>query len=162
MKPIKTLITILFISLLSTHSWSVTYNDLVERNNLYYKKFTDAPFSGEVTGSDQGSVKNGKKDGTWISYYWDGQLRNKINWKNGVRDGAWVVYHENGQLRTKGNYKNHKTEGAWVYYHENGQLSQKGISKNDEMEGPWVAYQKDGTVWKKWTGTFKNGVKISD
>ena len=186
MKPINTLLTIIFISLLSSPSWSENFGDLVKRDGLFYKKFTDVPFSGEVTGDDQGSVKNGEKDGAWISYYRNGQLRNKINWKNGKRDGAWVVYHENSQLRTKGNYKNGKyegakvdyyengqlsskgnhkngkSEGAWVYYYENGQLAQKGNQKIGKMEGAWVAYQRDGTVWKKWTGTFKNDVKISD
>ena len=28
----------------------VTMDDLVEREGLYYKKFTDVPFNGEVTG----------------------------------------------------------------------------------------------------------------
>ena len=59
MKPIKTLFTILFISLLSSPSWSVTLGDLVEREGIYYEKFTDVPFSGKVTGSEQGSFKNG-------------------------------------------------------------------------------------------------------
>jgi hypothetical protein len=29
-------------------------------------------------------------------------------------------------------------------------------------DGDWVGYRKDGTLVKEWTGTFKNGVKISD
>ena len=57
-KPINTLAAILFISLLSSPSWSATLDDLVERNGLYYEKFTDVPFSGEVTGSAQGSFKD--------------------------------------------------------------------------------------------------------
>ena len=61
MKPIKTLLTILFISLLSSPSWSVTKGDLVEREGLYYEKFTDVPFTGEVTGVEQGSFKDGER-----------------------------------------------------------------------------------------------------
>ena len=67
MKLIKTLLTILFISLLSSPSWSVTMDDLVEREGLYYEKFTDVPFTGKVTGDTQGSFKSGKKDGAWVS-----------------------------------------------------------------------------------------------
>ncbi len=66
MKPIKTLLTILFISLLSSPSWSETLGDLVEREGLYYQKFTDVPYTGEVTGSEQGSFKIGVKDGSWL------------------------------------------------------------------------------------------------
>ena len=114
MKLIKTLLTILFISLLSSPSWSETLGDLVFRDGLYYEKFTDVPFTGKLTGRSQGSIKNGEVD------------------------GAWVAYHNNGQLWYKGNYKNGKKEGVWVGGNE------------------------DGTVFKPWTGTFKNGVKISD
>ena len=48
MKPIKTLLTILFILLLSSPSWSVTLGDLVERDGLYYEKFTDIPFTADL------------------------------------------------------------------------------------------------------------------
>ena len=138
MKPIKTLLTILFISLLSSSSWSVTLGDLVERDGLYYEKFTDIPFTGEVTGADQGSFKDGERDGAWV-YYWD-----------------------NGQLMGKVNYKNGKQEGAGVYYYDNGQLSYRGNYKNGKRDGAWVTYNYDGTVIKSWTGIFKNDVKISD
>ena len=113
-------------------------DDLVLREGLYYKKFTDVPFSGEVTGERQGSFENGEKD------------------------GAWVYYHESGQLRAKGNYKSGKMEGAWIAYYDNGQLWQKGNYKNNNWEGAWVDYNEDGTVKTYSTGTFKNGKKISD
>ena len=93
----------LFISLLSTPSWSATMDDLVERKGLYYKQFTDVPFTGEVTGDKQGSFKNGKKEGTWVKYWNNGQLSYKGNYKNGKREGDWVTYYEDGQLRSKGN-----------------------------------------------------------
>ena len=52
MKHVITLLTIIFISLLSSPSWSetVSWDDLVERDELYYKKFTDVPFTGKVSG----------------------------------------------------------------------------------------------------------------
>ncbi len=92
----------------------VTMDDLVERDGLYYKRFTDVPFDGEVTGKEQGSFSDGMKDGPWVSY--------------------WT----NGQLLSKGTYKDGKSEG------------------------PWVWYNKDGTVFKSFTGTYKDGEKISD
>ena len=41
-------------------------DDLVKRGGLYYKQFTDVPFTGKVTGIDQGSFKNGERDGAWV------------------------------------------------------------------------------------------------
>jgi len=163
-----------------------TFRDLVEREGLYYKKFTDVPFNGKVTGKEQGSFKNGKREGifvyyrdsgqivwkgnykngkaegTWVSYHKNGQLQIKRNRKKGKLEGAWVSYHKNGQLHKKGNYKNDKYEGAFVRYWNNGQLRSKGNWKNNEKEGAYVSYNKDGTVWKTFAGTFKDGMKISD
>jgi len=123
-------------------------DDLVERNGLYYKQFTDVPFTGKVTrpslvsrtyrNNVQGSYQNGKADGAWVRYWDNGGYMYKRNYKNGKREGASVTYFENGQLNHKGNWKNGKQEGASVLYN------------------------KDGTVNKEYTGTFKNGVKISD
>ena len=49
-------------------------DDLVERDGLFYKKFTDIPFSGEITGLRNGRIKNGKESGLWKIYYPNGQL----------------------------------------------------------------------------------------
>jgi len=105
-------------------------SDLVTRDGLYYKKFTETPFTGKVTGDEQGTFKNGVKEGAWVEYFENGQLRFKQNYKNGMLEGAFISYYKNGQLFAKGNHKNSKREGAWVYYHENGQLEHKGNLKN--------------------------------
>jgi antitoxin component YwqK of YwqJK toxin-antitoxin module len=152
----------LFISLLSSPSWSETMDDLVERNDLYYEKFTNVPFTGKVTGEEQGSFKNGKREGAWVEYFENGQLKSNGHYKNGKYEGAWVFYYESGQLYTRGNYKNSKLKGAWVSYYENGQIRFKGNYKNDKEEGVWVGYNEDGTVFKPYTGTYKGGKKISD
>ena len=113
-------------------------DSVVERGGLYYEKFSETPFTGKVTGEEQGRIKDGKKEGEWVWYWGNGQLMSKVNFKNGKEEGEWVGYHRNGQLSSKGSYKN----GLW--------------------EGDWVEYYGDGTVYKRGTGTFKNGEKVSD
>jgi antitoxin component YwqK of YwqJK toxin-antitoxin module len=110
MKLLNTLITILFISLLSFPSWSATMDDLVYRGGIYYQKFTDVPFTGEMTGQIQGSFKNGKREGAWVGYWDNGQLYRKGNWKNGKEEGVWVSYNQDGTINTgyTGTYKNGK------------------------------------------------------
>lgn len=76
----------------------VLVGDLVEREGLHYQKFTDVPFTGEVTGQEQGSFKNGKRDGSWVSYHDNGQLSHKGTFKNGKKDGPWVGCDEDGTL----------------------------------------------------------------
>ena len=126
------LVTLLFPAL----ALGETMDDLVEREGLYYKKFTTVPFSGKVTGKTQGSLKNGKWGGPWIRYDAYGQLVAKGAYKDGKRDGPWVAFWRNGQLLYKGTYKDGK------------------------KDGPWVDFNEDGTVNSEFTGTYKDGVKV--
>ena len=155
----KILLTIIFLSLLSSPSWSETFDNLVERDGLYYEKFTDVPFSGKVTGLGNGSIKNGKREGEWVGYWDDGQLLYKGNYKNGKEEGEYVRYYSNGQLDFKGNHKNGKREGEWILYWNNGQLYSKRNYKNGKKEGAWIFYHMDGSLNKKRSGMFRNGVK---
>jgi hypothetical protein len=141
---------------------SVSLDDLVERDGLFYKKLRQVPFSGKITGLHQGVLKNGKRDGAWVWYWGNGQFHTKGNYKNGKQEGAWVKYHSNGQVQFKSTFKNGKRNGAWIRYWRNGQFYSKGKFKNGKQEGAWITYNKDGTVWEEWTGTFKDGKKISD
>jgi antitoxin component YwqK of YwqJK toxin-antitoxin module len=61
-----------------------TMDDLVNRDGLYYKNFTDVPFTGKI-----------------VDYHPNGQLRKKETHKDGKKDGLWVFYGENGQLLSK-------------------------------------------------------------
>ena len=61
---------------------------MVNRDGLYYPKFSDVPFTGEVTGKSQGNLKNGKREGDWVEYYDNGQLLSKGNYKNGKKEGV--------------------------------------------------------------------------
>ena len=67
-------------------------DDLVERDGLFYKKFTNTPFTGEVSGIESG------------------------DFKNGTRIGEWLFFHENGQLHLVGKYKDGKEDGVWEFF----------------------------------------------
>ena len=114
------------------------YGDLVERDGLYYEKFSDVPYTGKVTGRQKGHIKNGKRDGKYLAYRDNGQLWFKEFYKNGEREGESVCYYESGQLEKKGTYKNGLREGEWIYSDLDGNI-------NDEL-----------------TGTYENDKKISD
>ena len=136
-KTLITFYTVLFC-LTSSLGWSLEYKDLLKINGFFYKKFSDVPFTGKTTGQEQGTFKNGKKEGSWFYYY------------------------DNGQLDSKGDYKNGKQEGSWITYYDNGQLNFKGDFKNGKMEGYWVLYDEEGTIRKGLTGMWKDGEPISD
>ena len=72
---------ILSCLLFTSVGWSKDINsdDLVERGGLYYEKYTDVPFTGNVIGQQQGKISKGKKEGEWIWYQVNGQLMIKGN-----------------------------------------------------------------------------------
>jgi hypothetical protein len=144
----KTLLTLplLLLSLISFPSWSETMDDLVKREGLYYKKFSDVPFTGGVEGRVTGEI--------------DARIQGRL--KNGKMEGPWIAYWSNGHLWYKGAYSNGEFEGPWVAYWESGQLLQKGDHKNGKREGRWVEYRMNGDLRKSGSGVYKNGVKISD
>ena len=111
-----TFLTIVFC-LTSSIAWSETVkpDDLVERNGIFYKKFTDKPYSGYVEGED--------KDGYIV----------KGNYKDGKEEGVYERYYKNGQLEEKGTYKYGKLDGIWEYYFDDGMLWKKVTWKNGKL-----------------------------
>jgi len=75
---------VLMVLLLPALALGETMDDLVNRDGLYYKNFTDVPFTGKI-----------------VDYHPNGQLRKKETHKDGKKDGLWVFYGENGQLLSK-------------------------------------------------------------
>ena len=111
---IKIILSAIILLILPIQAWSetLTMDDLVRKDDfLYYKKSTNVPFTGEISGKESGKLKNGEKDGKWLIYNNDGQLLSKVNYKNGLYSGIVETYHENGQLSTKGNFKDGRPDG---------------------------------------------------
>ena len=131
---------LLILLFLSATSFAESMDDLVGREGLYYKKFSDVPFTGEVDeGLSKGSMKNGIRVGIWVLYYKNGQLWSKSSFNDiGQSDGLFVEYWDDGQLMFKGEYR-------------------KGLA-----EGYWEGYNRDGSVREYKTGTYKEGIRISD
>lgn len=116
---------------------SETIDDLVEREGLFYLKFTDTPFSGELEGMQQGKILEGKKQGPWLEF--------------------WVT----GQLKSKGDYIDSKKTGPWTLFYTNGQLLSKGNYLEDVEDGDWRYYFRDGTVNQQSSGSYKDGKKLN-
>jgi len=68
---------------------TVEFDELVERDGFYYKKFTDVPFTGRGTRHEH-----------------HGRLLTKGTFKNGRYGGLWVYYNDAGDLRRTGVYWN--------------------------------------------------------
>jgi len=120
--------------ILPAYCGTLTMDDLVERNNLFYKKFTDIPFTGKIDELKiNGHMVDGLKNGLWVKYYSNGQLENKINFKNGKPDGIIEFYFDNGQIETKLTYKNGVLTGEAEVYDYNGNLLISALFENFKL-----------------------------
>ena len=131
-----TLILTFLLSLISFPSLGVDFEDLVERDGLYYQGSSDTPFTGTVTGKKRGSMHKGKREGEWEFYYSNNVLKAKGTYKQGKQNGNFTIYHDNSQILYQGNYLKGKKEGQFNFYY------------------------KDGTINEQQSGTYKNGKRI--
>ena len=124
---IHILAPILALFLFPSVAFGETMDDLVITNGLYYKKFTDIPFTGKITGKEQGSIKNGERIGVWIEYNKNGRVSREVTYKIG-KIASWLTYsyHDNGQVNQKRSFKNGKQDGVSARYYKDGQLAAKG------------------------------------
>jgi antitoxin component YwqK of YwqJK toxin-antitoxin module len=163
-KLLITFFTIIFC-LTSSVGWSETMDDLIYRGispkGTWYKKFSDIPFTGEITGKIQTYIKNGKYEGQFKLYHDNGQLHYKTFIKNSLREGQYISYYENGVILEKGVYKKNIKEGTWYSYYDNGQLSEKAVFVNNKKEGFVEHYNSDGSKGTL-TGNYKMGFKQYD
>ena len=127
---------IIFLLLSPSVSWSedISFDDLALRDGLFYEKFTDVLFTGKVIGEKQGKISKGKREGEWLWYWENGQLKEKVNYKDGKLEGEWLMYRKNGQLYSKNYYKDGKPEGEWLEYNQNGRL----LSKENYKDGKFI------------------------
>ena len=89
---------VLMVLLFPVLTLGETIDNLEYRGDgLIYEKFSDVPFTGNITGkTEQGTIRNGKKEGLWVYYYDNGQLSSKGTYKDGKEDGRWVRYWSDG------------------------------------------------------------------
>ncbi len=146
---------LIFLIISAAHSENMS--DLIWKNGIYYKKSTNSSFSGKINGNIKGLITNGKKEGTWVRYYNNGQLFSVSNYKKGRKNGAWITYNNEGHLIEKGQYKNDLEEGLWIRLFKNGIINYKGKFKNGKKSGSWIAYHYNGQL--KFKGNYKNGLK---
>jgi len=97
MKKTISVLFVLIYSLLSSASWSDSIDDLTLRNGVFYKRYTDVPFSGSITGKINARLENGKFEGHFDGYYDDGQLKVKGSYKSGKRTGLWEEFSKGGE-----------------------------------------------------------------
>ncbi len=109
----------------------ISEKNLVIRNNLFYKKFTNTTFSGLVE-----------------SYHENGQLKTTGQIIKGKKNALWERYYSNGRQKSRGHYKMGIKEGSWKYYFLNSNLKEEKFYKNGKKHGLWKTFDTKGSLLK--------------
>ncbi len=95
--------------------------------------------------------------GNWEYYFPEGNLLSKGLYTNeGLRDGEWIWYHYNGNVKEKVQFKDGKLEGPYEIYLDNGNLESSFAYKNDALDGTYKGYNKYGALIEE--KQFTNGM----
>ena len=153
---------LLGLAVVSIPSFSETMENLVLRDGLYYQLSSEQPFSGEITGKNQGSFKDGLRHGVWVHFHDNGEVKSRGGFQDGLKHGSWIGFYENGQLFYKGRYVEGKKYGLWVSYYDDETLFYQGSFEDGKETGLWKGFNPDGTPWPYRTGVFINGEKLNE
>ena len=60
-----------------------------------------------------GTFENGLREGLWINYYVNGDVKEVANYKKNLLNGEYKSFEANGNLKDSGHFVNNKKEGEW-------------------------------------------------
>ena len=105
---------------------------------------------------EEGKYGDNRKTGSWIEYFCNGNMKNKLTFVNGRPDGYAIMYHDNGKISEEGNWKISKWVGNYKLYYDNGQIQHEFVfSPAGKRDGPQKYFYDNGTVAIE--GNFSNG-----
>lgn len=61
----------------------------------------------------------------------------------GRKQGKWMEFYENGQLRYTGKFKNNEPVGEFVYYSAEGTMIGRGNYHDKKKQGKWEFFSED-------------------
>lgn len=135
----------------STSKKEYNIKNLKIYNNTYTENFNDEILSGivfKMYGGKKiilGKLKNGKKEGSWVEWYINGQKKNEGIYRNGKKDGLWTFWGEipfepvgtislneirfqpvlpDDYIKTVGRFVKGMKVEKWISYHEDGTVKE--------------------------------------
>lgn len=108
--------------------------------------------------------ENNKKQGTWISYHSNGNIRYKGKFKDDQPMDTMTRYYENGMKRSVMIYDENGRDVYAYIYHTNGFLASEGNYRDQMKEGKWKFFSStiDGymVTEEHYTENIRNGKSI--
>ena len=122
----------------SEKKFSIQMDEIVKRDDTFYRKFSNIPFSGHIE-----------------SYHPNGQLKIIGDLSDGKKVGNWIEYYLSGIKKSEGQFADGKKDGPWLYYFLNANIKEKQFFIDGNKDGLWEKFDVHGTVVQ--TESYQNG-----
>ena len=127
-----------------------------------------------------GYLRDGRKQGIWISWYPNGKIEKHVGWKNDYYQGIFQTWHKNGNRKVIGQTTEGEMDGEWKGYYMNGQIGSLSLNKLGQLirievwqpdgkrcldsrvengTGQYLLYDEKGEVYER--REFEKGIQIN-
>jgi len=92
-----------------------------------------------------------------VFHYPNGNVSSEGTLREGRPDGYWKTYFENGQLKSEGNRVDFMLDGQWIFYSEDGDTLMKMEYSKDLKHGLRITYKDDEILEEPFVKDVKSG-----
>jgi len=116
----------LLIALMALTFFSCNQSEKPDEKTIGEKEIVDV-----VTYHENGVIEkkglsiDGKRHGTWESFYQNGYKWSLVNYRNGLKWGETMTFYPNGMMKWQGQYANDERVGLWIFYDTTGVILKK-------------------------------------
>ena len=117
----------------------IPLSELVLRDGVYFLKFSDKPYNGQVTGAVVAGLKDGRFHGQVLRYDEQGNLLVRQHYLNGVLHGLRETYL-NGNKNSHMPYKNGVLHGSVIAhsYFGDWEIEREVVFVDGILQGPYI------------------------
>jgi antitoxin component YwqK of YwqJK toxin-antitoxin module len=98
--------------------------------------------------SSEGTMRNGKPDGYWKTYFPSGKLKTEGRRVNFQLDSTWNFYREDGTIERVINYREDLKNGIEQIHDAKGNIAEEYFNQNNLRNGPARLFYDTGQVKK--------------
>lgn len=95
--------------------------------------------------------QNQLRQGIWLEYFEDGQVKKRTNFIDDLPQGGETGYYKNGQEKYTIIWKDSIPNGFYQIYYQSGSIKETGVWRNNHNVGSQVEYYETGTVKSRTT-----------
>lgn len=159
------LISLIAILLIACASEKMNFQQLEERNGVFFLPDEDKPFTGEIVSyfngftQFEGKLENGIRSGIWTYFFPKGQKMMQGSYKFGQKDGKWITWKENGQQEKLEIYHTGKVINSESYSTEQSTQNPVSNTKDTIVPEPLKSNIRKAPSTKPASSSYENEKK---